>query len=207
MREAHKLQLGSAMNSLRSIASISALFVFACSSGSAPPKDASNAPPTRTEAASAKGSADAPPPAEAQKEESPSPAPAAEAHEATVALCDVVCERAFVEPASDLDGSEDLTRAVEDANRVLDGLKPDLLACFERIRTKPQSDAFMTVSIVVGKDGKVQSTETKGGAPFGERASKCVAERAKKASFAPPRGHGTMRVEVPFTLRKSGEAP
>jgi hypothetical protein len=135
------------------------------------------------------------------------PAPASEPAGPGVALCDVVCEQAFVEPVSDSDGAEDFARAHRNANQVLEGLKPKLLACFERrVRAKPQTEPFMTLSIVVGPDGKVVDVKTTDAPSVSPRAIRCLSEQARTVTFEPPRGRGTMRVDVPFTLRKAADA-
>ncbi len=192
------MQKASVMKLLRSMIYASVAFAIACASSSPAAKTADNAP--TSQAASGKLAPSAAPAAEP----APGAEPNAQPGSPRVAWCDVVCEVALVEPESPLDGNEDLTRATEDATRVLDGMKPDLAACSAgRIRAKPQTQAFMRLSILVAEDGKVQEVETEGGAPLGERAVQCIVERVKRASFEPPRGHGTMRVQVPFTLQKA----
>lgn len=95
--------------------------------------------------------------------------------------------------------------AVNRANATLDGMHDDLLACYvARVKANPKAHAFLTVDIVVGPDGHVQNVETQGGALLGEPAMHCIVDRIKRGVFAePPRG-GTMRFEVPLTLRRVG---
>lgn len=123
-----------------------------------------------------------------------------------VAWCDVVCELAYVEPADDSDGTDDVTRATENANKVLEGIKAELLACFEnRIWAKPQPEPFLRLGIVVGPDGKVMNVVTTETRLVSPRAITCLGNTVRRASFEPPRGRGTMRIEVPFTLRRADE--
>lgn len=85
----------------------------------------------------------------------------------------------------------------------------DLLACYAaRIQQSSKAHAFMTVSIVVGPDGRVQGVETKGGALLGDRGLACIVDRIRQGEFTPPTGGGTMRIEVPLTFRRvePGEA-
>jgi len=111
-----------------------------------------------------------------------------------------------VEPVSDSDGADDVTRATQNANEVLDAIRGDLLACFEnRIRAKAQTEPFMTLGIVVGADGKVVNVVTTETRLVSARAVRCLGETVRRASFDPPRGRGSMRIEVPFTLRKADE--
>jgi hypothetical protein len=95
--------------------------------------------------------------------------------------------------------------AVNRANATLDAMHDDLLACYvARVKAYPKAHAFLTVDIVVGPDGNVQSVETQGGALLGEPAMRCIVDRIRRGAFAqPPRG-GTMRFEVPLTLRRVG---
>jgi hypothetical protein len=97
------------------------------------------------------------------------------------------------------------TEAVEKANATLDDMHDDLLACYvARVKAYPKAHAFLTVDIVVGANGRVQTVETQGGALLGEGAMTCIVERIRRGEFAmPPRG-GTMRLQVPFTLRRLG---
>jgi hypothetical protein len=111
-----------------------------------------------------------------------------------------------VAPATDSDGADDVTRATQNANKVLDGIRADLLACFQnRIRAKPQAEPFMRLGIVVGADGKVTDVVTSESRLVSARAVSCLGDTVRRVSFDPPRGRGTMRIEVPFTLRKAEE--
>jgi hypothetical protein len=94
------------------------------------------------------------------------------------------------------------TQAVDRANATLNTMHDDLLACYEaRVKVNPKAHAFLTVDIVVGADGHVQNVETQGGALLGEVAMRCIVDRIKRGQFAPPPRGGTMRFEVPVTLR------
>jgi hypothetical protein len=97
------------------------------------------------------------------------------------------------------------TQAVEKANATLDAMHEDLLACYTaRVKVYPNAHAFLTIDIVVGPTGGVQTVETQGGALLGDGTMKCIVDRIKRGEFAePPRG-GTMRLQVPFTLRRVG---
>ncbi len=172
---------------------------LACASSPAPlqPASGSQAEPRPSTAAS---------PDLAPSKVAIEPAAASEPAGPGVGLCDVVCELAYVEAASDNDGAEDVTRASENANKVLGGIRADLLACFEnRIRAKPQTDPFMRLGIVVGPDGKVTKVVTSETRLVSPRAVRCLDNAVRRVSFDPPRGRGSMRIEVPFTLRKAGE--
>jgi hypothetical protein len=97
------------------------------------------------------------------------------------------------------------TRAVDKANATLTGMHDDLLACYvTRVKTYPKAHAFLTIDIVVGADGGVQTVETQGGALLGDAAMKCIVERIRRGEFATPPHGGTMRLQVPFTLRRLG---
>jgi hypothetical protein len=129
--------------------------------------------------------------------------------ESKAMTCDLVCEGARVvvpkvvpkEETADAYTSE----AVEKANATLNAMHDDLLRCYtSRVSEYPKAHAFLTVGIVVGPDGHVQDVETQGGALLGDGAMKCIVNRIKQGEFTPPRGGGTMRFEVPFTLRRVG---
>ena len=97
----------------------------------------------------------------------------------------------------------DTTQAVEAANVTLNAMHADLLACYTaRVKVYPKAHAFLTVDIVVGPDGHVQRVEMKGGALLGDGATACIVNRIERGAFAPPAGGGTMRIEVPLTLRR-----
>lgn len=122
--------------------------------------------------------------------------------------CEVVCENATVvrhEITPDESADYYTTQAVDRANATLNAMNGDLLACYEaRVKLNPKAHAFLTVDIVVGADGHVQNVETQGGALLGPVTMRCIVDRIKRGEFAaPPRG-GTMRFEVPVTLRRLG---
>lgn len=95
------------------------------------------------------------------------------------------------------------TEAVEKANAVLKEMHDDLLHCYTaRVKVYPKAHAFLTIDIVVGPSGSVQAVETQGGALLGDAAMKCFVDRIKHGEFAPPPRGGTMRLQVPFTLRR-----
>jgi hypothetical protein len=101
-------------------------------------------------------------------------------------------------------------RAVRDAERVFAAMESDLLACYvKRVAVNPRAHGYITVDVVIGPQGTVQAVETTGGAVLGERTMRCIVQRIERASFEPPHGGGTLRVHVPFALRRvvPGEAP
>jgi hypothetical protein len=78
----------------------------------------------------------------------------------------------------------------------------DLLACYKkRVAVNPRAHGFITVDVVIDPDGRVRDVETTGGAILGEVTMGCLVERIKRGSFDPPHGGGTLRVQVPFSLR------
>jgi hypothetical protein len=123
-------------------------------------------------------------------------------------MCDLVCGGATVmrheiAPAESADFYTN--EAVEKANAALGGMHDDLLTCYTaRVKVYPKAHAFLTIDIVVGPDGRVQGVETQGGALLGDGAMKCIVDRIKQGEFAPPPRGGTMRLQVPFTLRRIG---
>jgi hypothetical protein len=145
----------------------------------------------------------------------PPPAPAVAAPEVTRAAvpnaqitaepqvaCDLVCERAQIVPRP-ADGPDHHARATENANAVLGAMHGDLLACYKkRVAVSPQAHAFITVDIVIDEAGLVRKVETTGGALLGESTMDCLVQRIRRASFEPPHGGGTLRIHVPFSLRR-----
>lgn len=120
------------------------------------------------------------------------------------ALCDLVLDRPHV------DETDFRAKAVEDAEEVLKGIEGDLLACYKkRVAVSPQAHGYITVDVIIGQEGKVQGVETTGGAILGDATMGCIVDRIKRASFAPPHKGGTLRVHVPFALRRvaPAEAP
>ncbi len=128
----------------------------------------------------------------------------AEAH-GSAPRCEVVCGNATVarhEITPDESADYYTSQAVDRANATLNAMNDDLLACYEaRVKTNPKAHAFLTVDIVVGADGRVQNVETQGGALLGQVTMRCIVDRIKQGEFAPPPHGGTMRFEVPVTLR------
>jgi hypothetical protein len=119
-----------------------------------------------------------------------------------------VCERASLirhEIPPDESADYYTQQAVDRANGTLNTMNHDLLACYEaRVKAYPKAHAFLTVDIVVGPDGRVQNVETQGGALLGELTMRCIVDRIRQGEFAPPPRGGTMRFEVPVTLRRVG---
>jgi hypothetical protein len=145
-------------------------------------------------------SAGRPPPAE--------PVAAAPVESAQVAApppppeCALHCEPAQMLPRLDPMQPDYTQEETEDAGRVLDAMRPDLLQCYaRRVRAYPQAHGFITVDVVIGPDGSVRAVETTGGAVLGETTMGCIVKRIERARFAPPHGGGTLRVRVPFSLR------
>lgn len=114
-----------------------------------------------------------------------------------------MCERAQVMGGTP-DGTADRVTSTEGANRVLTSIQPQLLACYrKRVAARPDAHAFMSIDILVGPDGKVREAETTGGALLGKPTIECILGHIKGAQFDPPRGGGTMRIQVPFSLRRA----
>jgi len=157
------------------------------------------------------------PPASAEPAAAASDAPSAAATDAPEAAasspskipaCDLVCQGAKVVPRDvppDQTADYYTAQAEEKANATLNGMHDDLLRCYTaRVKVYPKAHAFLTIDIVVGPDGHVQNVETQGGALLGDPAMKCIVDRIKQGEFTPPTHGGTMRLEVPFTLRRIG---
>jgi hypothetical protein len=116
--------------------------------------------------------------------------------------CDLVCERAMIVPRP-ADGPDYSARATDNANEVLAAMHDDLLACYQkRVAANPNAHGFITVDIVIDPEGHVRDVETTGGAILGERTMSCLVHRIRRGSFEPPHGGGTLRIHVPFSLRR-----
>jgi hypothetical protein len=166
------------------------------------PACASN-PPAKAPAAGTNGTAPeiatAVPPAAASSASPPAPAPEVTTEPQTV--CDLVCEQARV-VARPADGPDSFAQATANANKVLEAMQGDLLACYKkRVAVNPKAHGFITVDILIGPDGRVRTVDTTGGAILGDTTMGCIVDRIKKAAFAPPHAGGTLRVQVPFSLR------
>jgi hypothetical protein len=48
----------------------------------------------------------------------------------------------------------------------------------------------------------VRRVETTGGALLGDATLKCITQRLTRGVFEPPHGGGTLRIQVPLTLRR-----
>jgi hypothetical protein len=120
------------------------------------------------------------------------------------AECQLYCEAPQMLPRAALE--PDYTKEETDnANRVLDTMKDDLIACYKkRLRVNPDAHGFITVDILVGPDGNVMKTETTGGALLGKDTMQCIVKRMEKATFQKPHGGGTLHIRMPFSLRKIG---
>ncbi len=129
-------------------------------------------------------------------------APSAEVTTDPVSYCDLVCERAQAQARAN-DQPDYTSRATANANSVLEDMHGDLLACYKkRVAVNPNAHGFITVDIVIDATGGVQNVETTGGAILGDGTMACIVNRIKRASFEPPHGGGTLRIHVPFSLRR-----
>ncbi|HEX7671430.1 MAG TPA: hypothetical protein VF395_17675 [Polyangiaceae bacterium] len=161
--------------------------------------------------------AESPPPSKVAATPSPdrTPSPPEVAEAPGSGKCDLVCGTATVVghgvlPEESADSSHqtrsresDTTQAVDRANVTLNAMHDDLLACYAaRVKVYPKAHAFLTVDIVVGPEGHVQKVEVKGGALLGDGAMACIVNRVEQGAFAAPPGGGTMRLQVPLTLRR-----
>lgn len=125
----------------------------------------------------------------------------------TLTECDLVCERAHA-VARAADEPDYSRQATANANAVIEGMHDDLLACYKkRVAVNPNAHGSITVDILIDPSGRVRSVETTGGAVLGDGTMSCIVQRIERASFEPPHGGGTLRVHVPFSLRRadSGE--
>jgi hypothetical protein len=134
----------------------------------------------------------------------PAAAPVATTTGAEAPLCDLHCEGAEVTPMPQRPQQPDHhAAAVANANQVLSAMHGDLLACYkDRVKVVPAAHAFMTIDVVINPDGTVRAVETTGGALLGDASIKCIVDRVKKATFAPVKDGGTLRIHAPFSLRK-----
>ncbi len=140
-----------------------------------------------------------------------SPPPAASTTRITSAepepvACEVECGGASVVPEPARAPEPDYhAAAVADADRVMASMRDDLLACYEkRLATNPQARAFVMLDIVLQADGRVRRVDATGGGMLGDAALTCMTSRVTRASFAPVHGGGTLRLQVPLTLRPVG---
>jgi hypothetical protein len=144
-------------------------------------------------------------PTSARAPSSPPTAKSAPATEVTADAqteCDLVCERARIVPRP-ADGPDYSERATANANTVLEAMHDDLLACYkQRVAVNPNAHGFITIDIVVAPDGTVRNVETTGGAVLGDATMSCLVQRVQRASFDPPHDGGTLRIHVPFSLRR-----
>jgi hypothetical protein len=119
-----------------------------------------------------------------------------------VTECDLVCERAQA-VARAADEPDYNAQATANANTVLEGMHDDLLACYKkRVLVNPNAHGFITVDIVIDPSGHVRNVETTGGAILGDGTMGCIVKRIQRASFEPPHAGGTLRIHVPFSLRR-----
>ncbi len=176
---------------------------FACSRSGRPAASAAAAVPAR-----ASSPVEAPPLSASNPDTLQPATSGSAAPESRAPSCDVVCEGARVVPRKvppDETADAYTTEAVDKANNTLNGMNDDLLRCYTaRLKVYPKAHAFLTIDILVGPDGRVERVETQGGALLGDNTMKCIVDRIKQGDFAPPHGGGTMRFEVPFTLRRLG---
>lgn len=152
--------------------------------------------------------AESPPPSKVAATPAPGqpPSPLEVAEAPSSGKCDLVCGAATV-VGHDVRPEESAdyytTQAVDAANVTLNAMHDDLLACYTaRVKVYPKAHAFLTVDIVVGPQGHVQKVEVKGGALLGDGAMACIVNRVEQGAFAAPPGGGTMRLQVPLTLRR-----
>ena len=134
----------------------------------------------------------------------PPPAAApAQPVETTSAVLPVAAAPATPRPA---DEPNDYARVVTSSNRVIEGLTPDLLACYKaRLAENPRAHGAITADIVIGSDGRVLRVETTGGAILGPTTMRCIVHRIERATLEPPRGGGTTQIHVPWDF--GGEDP
>jgi hypothetical protein len=128
--------------------------------------------------------------------------PESEIIASTQTTCDLVCERAHIVPRP-VDNPDYTEQATANANAVLEAMHDDLLACYKkRVRVNPQAHGFITVDIIINAQGRVQNIETTGGAILGDATMGCLVKRIRLGTFDPPHDGGTLRIHVPFSLRR-----
>ena len=175
-------------SSIRGASLLAAALVFPCVIGCAPPPQAE--------------------PAKSPGNSEVTPSSASSAETKAAPRCELVCGRASVERHQiSPDESADFytNQAVDRANDALNAMHDDVLACYEaRVKVYPKAHAFLSVGIVVGPEGHVQTVDMQGGALLGDVATRCIVDRIKRGEFAPPPHGGTMRFDVPLTLRRVG---
>jgi hypothetical protein len=93
-------------------------------------------------------------------------------------------------------------RATKNAATVFRNLQPAIRECYaQRLKGAPHAHANITMDVLIGPGGKVRSVDTTGGALLGDRAMGCIVEKVRGATFDPPHGGGTLRINVPFAFR------
>jgi hypothetical protein len=182
---------------LMAVLASAAVVVAACVSTSPPAAPSSLTPPVATRETPAPRSIAAP-----TDDTAPMSSNAAAPKESKV-LCELVCEHAEVVPRA-ADQPDYTAKATENANRVLEAMKGDLLTCYKkRILAYPQAQGFLSVQISVGDDGRVRSVNTTGGGTLGEGTIACVVKHIKRGVFEPHHGGGSMEIRVPFSMRRA----
>ena len=101
------------------------------------------------------------------------------------------------------EGPDYTSQEIANADAVLGSMRSDLVACYRtRLRVQPDAHAVVTVDILIGDDGRVRTVDTVGGAILGNGTMGCIVEHIKHGVFEPPHGGGTLRIRVPFSLRR-----
>lgn len=120
--------------------------------------------------------------------------------------CEIDCEGVAVVPQpARTEEPDHHAAAIADADRVIASMHDDLLACYKkRLATNPRARGFVSLDIVIEESGRVRSVDATGGGMLGEAALKCITSRVSRSSFAPVHGGGTLRLQVPLTLRTMG---
>ncbi len=141
-------------------------------------------------------------PAVATPTASAASAPSAESASTKALVCDLYCERASVIVSRPPNAPDYTALETENANRVLDAIRPELLKCYaKRLAIDPKVRAYVMLEVVVDKQGHVMSAEGFGGGMLGAATMECIVNRVKRAAFDPPHGGGTLKIQMPFTLR------
>jgi len=89
----------------------------------------------------------------------------------------------------------------QNADAVFSTMHDDLLACYRaRVAVSREAHATLAVDVLVAPDGSVRTVDATGGAALGDRTLRCIKSRIQRATFAPVRGGGTLRVKIPLTF-------
>jgi hypothetical protein len=98
-------------------------------------------------------------------------------------------------------GATSVTEPVQNADRVVAGLRPGFRTCYRMgLNGDPTMAGKLVMRVTITANGEVSSAEAAENTGISDSVSRCVARKLRNAQFDPPAAKGSV-LTIPLTLK------